>query len=404
MDRLKDTFRKAELTWREPFAFRIRLRGDFPARVLIIAGSWLIGTGLLFVLLWLTQNPATHLTVFGLGLIPGLCTLAGMIMMRSQASGGVDLHKDEIRRSTISYAVVAMRTTDERWELAGIESCTIVPGEEIGQSFAVMILRGDEFEDLIAIPRKTSARQVAKFLHDQGVELKKGTRLPKSATSPIPNTIGAVLVLVGAAILGVGLWLNSGAGPVNLNPLREPPAFFRPAPPPAVIPANPIIIPGNQQPGVVVPSVLAPLSIQELTPVIGGAGGFPFKKADVQGRPVLGVRYILSDWAGKKRVSLLTPVFTTSSGEALGTVSARDGYALGAIHVSVSEFVDGVTLKFMKLKEDGSLDRNDTYRSEPIGAMSENPKVISGDGRRVVGIHGRGGAVMDAVGLVLSGT
>ena len=388
------------MTWREPFAFRIRLRGDFPARLLITAGGWSIGTGLLFVLLWLTQNPTSQLTVFGLGLIPGLCTFCGMVMMRSQVSGSVDLFKDEFRRSTVSYAFVAIRTIDERWELAGIETCTIVLGEAIGQSFAVMILRGDGFENLIGIPRKTSAKQVATFLHDQGVELKKGTRLPESATSPISKSIGAVLVVVGAAILAVGLWLNSGAGPVNPNPLREPPAFFRPAPPP-VIPANPVIIPGKQRPGVVSPLFLATLPSQELTSVIGGAGGLPFKKADIQGRPVLGVRYILGDWAGRKRVSLLTPIFARTSGETPSTVSAREGYALGAIHVSVSDFVDGVTLEFMKLQEDGSLDPGDSYKSDPIGTMSANPRMVSGDGRRVVGIHGRGGAVMDAIGLVL---
>ena len=400
MDRLKKTFRRAEMSWREPFAFRIRLRGDFPARLLITVGGWLIGTGLLFVLLWLTQNPTSYFTVSGLGLGLGLCASCGMVMMRSQVSGTVQLHRDEICRSSVSYEFILMNFTDERWEFTGIESCTIVPGEVIGQSFAVMILRGDGFEDLIGIPPKTSARQVAKFLHDQGVELKKGTRLPESATSPISNSIGAVLVVVGAAILAVGLWLSSGAGPVNPNPLREPPAFFRPAPPP-VVPANPVIIPGKQRPGVVINPVQSTLPSQELTPVIGGAGGFPFKKADIQGRPVLGVRYILSDWAGRKRVSLLTPIFTSSSGETPGTVSAREGYALGAIHVSVSDFVDGVTLEFMKLQEDGSLDPGDSYKSDPIGTLSANSKMVSGDGRRVVGIHGRGGAVMDAIGLVL---
>jgi hypothetical protein len=195
--------------------------------------------------------------------------------MRSQASGGVDLHEDEIRRSTVCYAFIVMRMTDERWDFEGIESCTIVPGEEIGQSFAVMIVRGDEFEDLIAIPRKTSAKQIAKILHEQGVELKKGRRLPESATTAIPMTIGAVLVAVGGAILGVGLWLNSGAGPANPNPLRKPPEFFRPAPPPMVpvLPGNPAVIPGKPQPGAVFPPALASMPTQKLTPAVGGGLG-----------------------------------------------------------------------------------------------------------------------------------
>ena len=142
---------------------------------------------------------------------------------------------------------------------------------------------------------------------------------------------------------------------------------------------------------------------QKLTPAVGGAGGFPFKRVDVLGRPVLGVRYILADWAGQKRVSLLAPIFAAAPGETPGTVSARDGYALGAIHVFASEFVDGVTLEFMKLKEDGSLDPSDSYKSETIGTASDSPETVSGNGSRVVGIHGRGGAVMDAVGLVVLG-
>jgi hypothetical protein len=57
----------------------------------------------------------------------------------------------------------------------------------------------------------------------------------------------------------------------------------------------------------------------------------------------------------------------------------------------------------MKAQPDGRLDPKDSYTSDWLGRPSgREPKVVGGKGQAVVGVHGRRGAVIDAIGLVLA--
>ncbi len=385
--------KSSQLTWSEPLAYRIRLRGDFLIRILIALGACLGGVGFLFALRWLTGARANDLMIVGLGLVPGACAFCCLTMMRGQTSGNVDLRLKEIYRATASYAVFAIRTIEERFKFAGISRCEILSGKDIGQSFSVLRLTGPDFDDVIGIPKSISAKQVAKILHEGGLTPEKGDELPKWATKPIGMPGPSISLGLGSVLLAGGLWLHL-ENPTNPNPLRDPPAFFQPPKPaggenPA--PAKPPVVPAMF-------SVPKP----QLTEAVGGAGGIAFKRIDPLSRPVLGVRFIVGNWAGAKRVTLLSPIFAAPAGESPGTIAAKSGYALGAIHVATTDFVDGVTLEFMKLREDGTLDPADSYRAEPIGTVGDSAKTISGNGLPVIGLHGRGGpGAVKALGLVL---
>jgi hypothetical protein len=139
-----------------------------------------------------------------------------------------------------------------------------------------------------------------------------------------------------------------------------------------------------------------------LTETVGGKGGIAFRTVDSQGRPVIGVQFILRSWAGNKHVGQLTPLYERSRETQPNTIFAKEGYALGAIHVWAGEFVDGIKLEFMKLNDDTRLQLSDAYEADTIGsATTSTAKVIRSDGRLIVGFHGRRGAVMDAIGLVV---
>lgn len=172
---------------------------------------------------------------------------------------------------------------------------------------------------------------------------------------------------------------------------REPPTSFSspagpPGPPPTAIPRS-----DNTQTDSYV-----------LTETVGGKGGIAFRTVDSQGRPVIGARFILSSWEGNKHVGQLTPLYDRSRATQPNTVFAKEGYALGAIHVWAGEFVDGIKLVFMKLKDDTSLQLSDSYEADTIGsATTGTAKIITSDGRIIVGFHGRRGAVMDAIGLAV---
>ena len=98
----------------------------------------------------------------------------------------------------------------------------------------------------------------------------------------------------------------------------------------------------------------------------------------------------------------MTPLFYRSRTTRTNTIFAKEGYALGAIHVWASEFVDGIKLEFMKLNDDTSLQLSDSYQADTIGtATTETAKTITTDGRIVVGFHGRRTSLMNAIGLAV---
>ena len=136
-------------------------------------------------------------------------------------------------------------------------------------------------------------------------------------------------------------------------------------------------------------------------PMVGGSGGSPFETIDERGRPVIGVRSRMGTWDGAPHVASLAPLFAAASpGRAESVQLARNGYALGAIDVSGTDFVDAVRPVFMKITSDG-VDPADSYDGEWIGTPADGAVTrLSGEGAAVIGFHGRGAAVLDAVGLV----
>ena len=134
----------------------------------------------------------------------------------------------------------------------------------------------------------------------------------------------------------------------------------------------------------------------------GGTGGQPFRAASPDGQPVIGFRHTLGSWAGQQAIGKLEPLFTRQSSPGTGeALLARDGYAVGAIEVDAGQFVHAVRVVFMRITPEGRLDPDDTYTSDWLGHPAGNtPKTLGGTGEKVIGVRGRGAAVLDAVGLV----
>jgi len=80
---------------------------------------------------------------------------------------------------------------------------------------------------------------------------------------------------------------------------------------------------------------------------------------------------------------------------------AKEGYAVGGMKIDAPKYVSAVQVVFYLLKDNGQLDPNDSYTSDWLGTPSgKEVPVIEGAGKQVIGIHGRRGAVLDALGLV----
>ncbi len=75
-----------------------------------------------------------------------------------------------------------------------------------------------------------------------------------------------------------------------------------------------------------------------------------------------------------------------------------------AYYVDAGRYVHAVQIVFMRIGSDGRLDPSDRYTSDWLGFRTEkSPTTIGGTGAVVLGVQGRGAAVVDALGLVLRG-
>ncbi len=132
-----------------------------------------------------------------------------------------------------------------------------------------------------------------------------------------------------------------------------------------------------------------------------GSEGVAFRFLDPEARPVVGLRYQLGSWAGERVIGHLEPLYTRDAvPQPWQAIFAREGYALGAMQVDGTRYVNAVRLAFMKLEGD-KLNTKDRYLAEWIGTPTgRKPKSIFSTGARVLGLHGVRGAVLDGVGLV----
>ncbi|UCG48724.1 MAG: hypothetical protein JSU94_02895 [Phycisphaerales bacterium] len=356
--------------------------------------------------------------------------------------------------------------SNARWEYGVISDCVFVLGKDIGRRFSIMLFSYGGSQQMIAIPKRIDPREVAGILAKHGVRVQRGRRLPEYATQglSLPATTVSVAAGLVALVVVPVLYLRQGP-PERKRPIAQYPQIpgldeIRKSPfpslPPRIDPRGtgegglpedrpnadldgmrqmrdgmrqmrdgmrqmrdgarpmgngmirerPGSFSSSRPPGLAAPGIPRSDNTDavncELTETVGGTGGSAFRNVDSQGRPVIGVQFALGSWAGGKHVSRLTPLFDRSRATRPNTILAKEGYALGAIHVRAGEFVDAITLEFMKLNDGASLQLSDSYKADTIGsATSGTAKTITSDGRLIVGLHGRRGAMIDAIGLVV---
>ena len=119
---------------------------------------------------------------------------------------------------------------------------------------------------------------------------------------------------------------------------------------------------------------------------------------------MLGVEYYPGEWDKEPCLSTLIPVYearqpTTPVAQ---RAMAKEGYAVGALTVRSKRFVDAVQITFMRMSA-GQLDPADSYQSPWLGPAAEGAKEtkLGGDGRRVIGLHQKKGAILNGIALVM---
>ncbi len=154
-------------------------------------------------------------------------------------------------------------------------------------------------------------------------------------------------------------------------------------------------------------------TLQHSIPV-GGSGGGAFEEIAPEGGLLTGLVVHTGDFAGHHVVTAIRPIFQKTPfavpelGAIHGTsrtrstrVEAAPGYAVGAMKLNAGDRVDGLSLTFMRIQEDGrGLDPADSYESEWVGGKGGGPAEIKNT-LRVAGIFGGSGSELDFLGLLL---
>ncbi len=147
------------------------------------------------------------------------------------------------------------------------------------------------------------------------------------------------------------------------------------------------------------------------TKMSGGPGGGPFQEVPEPGALLIGLRLTTTRPPESMQVMSVQPIFVTPSGKKMGVVHGRSsngpievvakpGYGIGAVAVRGTALGEGFRVIFMKIGK-GRLDPKTAYHSKWYCGTGEGRETsFDGKGGFVVGIYGRKGGWLDAVGLV----
>ncbi|WP_143206274.1 hypothetical protein [Singulisphaera sp. GP187] len=131
-----------------------------------------------------------------------------------------------------------------------------------------------------------------------------------------------------------------------------------------------------------------------------------------KGGVLVGVRVSYVTKFGGRKISSVQPIYRSGEvlreggvyGQVLSpltTAIAKPGYGVGALKTHTGLTVDGFGMVFMKI-DDNHLNPSDTYNSPWLGDRNGgSPKDVESDGSIPVGLQGRAGKEVNALGLIL---
>jgi hypothetical protein len=132
-------------------------------------------------------------------------------------------------------------------------------------------------------------------------------------------------------------------------------------------------------------------------------GGGPYELFSKSRSPVVGFRFGLGPWSGGIVVRHLDPIYRDDNLIATNdTVLARDGYVVSGVRVN--GHISAIQPIFTR-EQDGHLVPGDTYDGPWLGQpTAPDTNVLDGDGQPVMGIYGRRGMNVDAIGVLYAGS
>ncbi|HMF15668.1 MAG TPA: hypothetical protein VKE98_00605, partial [Gemmataceae bacterium] len=153
--------------------------------------------------------------------------------------------------------------------------------------------------------------------------------------------------------------------------------------------------------------------IQQRTEMAGGTAGSPFDHVPKDLSLLKGFTVWTGLWNNRMVIRGLQPIFFSATGAGDGPgcghcsgpstrIVAKEGYAVAGIVAKKTEgeiLLHGLKIVFMRIDGAG-LNPKDSYESDWVGGQGGQDIRLGGDGQPIIGIFGRAGQAIDALGLV----
>ena len=232
----------------------------------------------------------------------------------------------------------------------------------------------------------------------------------------LPACILGGFLLIAAIATAVALRIRHAASQRQgfssaalIAPTRAPaaPAVSTPAPAPGTHPSVAIMAPVPPRPSGERVGVGSPGSAKnevEKSEMIGDPhSGGAFERLGRTGTPIIGFRITMGTWADQTIVRRLEPIYAGRLVHPGPEVfAARDGYAVDGLTINGDDHITALKIRFTRQQKDNLL-AGDSYETDWIGQpTAAATHELSGKGKPVVGIFGRKGLNVDALGLVIS--
>jgi hypothetical protein len=196
---------RADLRWREPWLYRIRLRGDLAARVLLALSGWLTAAGVLLLLFSVSQKPGGLDLAFGLGAAAGLGPLTLFLFFTKQmVSGNVKIIDGMLQRRTQYSGFSAQWSKTACWDLGLVDPYQLLTAERSGHNYHLLLLEvGDDCE-LIGIPANVDLPKLVALLASHGSRVVHTAAVPPRYTKPIPLAWATAVLSTAVVIFTAG--------------------------------------------------------------------------------------------------------------------------------------------------------------------------------------------------------
>lgn len=128
-------------------------------------------------------------------------------------------------------------------------------------------------------------------------------------------------------------------------------------------------------------------------------------KRTIDGNSLLyGLECGFGEWFHEQCLKDITPIFSPAQELAKpGGAVARAGYAVGAVNIHAGSYINALQLVFMRVKDNGRLNPEDSYTSPWIGVRGKGqPRTLTGNGDPIIGISLRQSIVCNAFALVVN--